>query len=162
MTRVTLRYSEPLIRKAVGRFWWRTTGWSFLVAAVLVLSAFVALMLRGDRSWRVGLLGGVVVLAITFAAALYVVHYRQSIGRLRRMRTPEATLEMEDERFRMSSDLGTTELVWSAIREVWVFPDCLLVFFSRAQFATIPTQDLDDSARQFLLERARASGARFA
>ena len=160
MTLVKLHYSEALIRRSVGRFWWRVIGWRFVGAFVLLLGSVAFLLASGDRSWLVGLMGAVVVLAITFAAALYLIHSRASLRRLRRMRRPEAELELGEERFRISSDAGTSELVWSAVTEVWSFPDVLLLFLSRAQFITLPVADLDAEAQESIVQKAKAHGAK--
>jgi len=162
MTSIRLHYSEALIRRAVQRFWWRTTGWRYVGAFLVVAGSFFYLLWSGDRSWWVGLFGAVLALAVVFAVALYAIHYRASVGRFRRMRTPEATIELGEERFRVSSDVGTSELAWSAVTEVWLFPEFLLLFFSAAQFITIPTADLDTNSRDFILAKARANGAKVA
>lgn len=156
MEPITLRYTEWLLRKAVRAFWWRTVDWTYVAAFVLVLCTFSHLVWTGDRSWLVGILGSVLGLAVVFAVALYVVHYRNTLGRFRRLRTPEATLELGEERFRLSSDVGTSEMAWSAVTEVWTFPEFLIVFFSKAQFVTLPTSDLGPHARDFILDKATA------
>ncbi|MBZ5551728.1 MAG: YcxB family protein [Acidobacteriia bacterium] len=162
MTPIKLHYTEALIRKAVRLFWWRTIGWRFVAAFLLVLASFVGLLWNGDRSWVVGLLGAVLALAVAFSGALYGIHYRASLGRLRRMRVPEATLELGEESFRMCSDAGTSELAWSAVTGIWSFPEFLLVFLSRAQFITIPTTDIDTGICEFIVGKARAHEAKVA
>ena len=162
MTPIKLHYTEALIRRAVGLFWWRTTGWRFIAALVLLLVSFLVLLWSGDRSWVVGLLGAVLVLAVTFSVALYVTHYRASLGRLRRMRAPEAIIELGEESFRVSSDAGTSELAWSAVTEVWSLPEFLLIFLSRAQFITIPRADVGADICEVIVGKARAHEARVA
>jgi hypothetical protein len=162
MEAITLRYTEALLRRAVRAFWWRTIGWTYVAAAVALLCVFSYQLRMGDRSWWVGVLGTVLGLAVTFGVALYTVHYRGTMGRLRRMRTPEATIELGEERFRVSSELGTAEVAWAAVTEVWSFPEFLLVFLSKAQFIALPTTDLGVNAREVILGRVRASGAKVA
>lgn len=158
MQSVTLRYSEPMIRRAVRAFWWRTTGPAYFVAVLLVLVALCLALARGDYSWWTGMLGSVLALAVVMAASVYVVHLRSSLGRLRRMRTPEATLELDTDRFRVTSDAGMSELPWSVLTEIWCFPEFWLLFVSRAQFLTLPTSDLNDDARALILASAAKCG----
>jgi len=160
MNTFELHYSETLIRKAVWAFWRRTMGWRFFVAVALLLVALVYLVASGDRSWLVGVFASVLGLAGAFAVALYVVHYRGSITRLRRMRSPQGTFEVGDDRFRVASDLGSSELSWSAVTEVWRFPEFWLLFLSRAQFITLPLADLDSEARELILSRVKSHGAK--
>lgn len=160
MKTVTLHYREDLIHRAVLAFWLRATGWGFFTAAGLLLASFIALLAVGDHSWFVGVTGAVLGLAVVFAVALYVVHYRSSVTRFRRMKNPQAVLEMGEDSFRIASDVGSSEFAWSVITQVWRFPDFWLVFFSPAQFVTLPLADLDEEAREMLLEKVRAQGAK--
>jgi hypothetical protein len=58
--------------------------------------------------------------------------------------------------------VGTSELAWTAVTEVWSFPEFLLVFLSKAQFFTLPTSDLGAAGRELVLAKARANGAKVA
>ena len=158
MKEVTLHYSEALLRRAVKAFWWRTTGWLYVIAILLLLFAFGAALWRGDRSWWVGALGTVLGIGIAFAVSIYWVHLRGSLTRFRRMRSPESTFGLGEEGFRVTSDLGTSELAWSTVTEIWRYDDFWLLFFSRAQFITLPAADLDAEAREFILGKAQECG----
>jgi hypothetical protein len=114
----------------------------------------------GDRSWVLGASAAVGGLGALFAGALYAVHLRETLTRFRRMQLPEATLEIGEERFRVTSDAGSSELQWSAITEIWQFPAFWLLFLSRAQFMTFPVADLDAKARERIASRAKAHGAK--
>jgi hypothetical protein len=162
MTTFKLCYSEALIRKAVWAFWRRVTGWRYFFAIILVLVSFIYSVASGDRSWWVGVSASILCLAVAFAVALYVVHYRGSITRFRRMQSPQATFEAGNDRFRVTSDVGSSELSWSTIIEVWQFPEFWLLFLSRAQFITLPLADLDSEAQEFILSQAKAHGAKIA
>ena len=157
-----LHYSEPLIRSAVWAFWLSVTGWRFFVAIAFVLGSFIYSVSSGDRSWWVGVSASILCIAVIFAVALYVVHYRGAIIRFRRMKSPEATFEAGDDRFRMISDIGSVDLSWSTIAEVWQFPAFWLLFLSRAQFITLPLADLSNEAQELILSRAKSHGAKVA
>jgi len=155
-----LHFSEPLIRRAVWAFWRRVTGWRFFVAIALLLASFIYSVCSGDRSWWVGVTATILIFAAAFTVALYAVHYRSSITRFRRMRSPEAVFEVSDARFRVTSDFGSSEMPWSAIIEVWRFPGFWLLFLTRAQFITLPLADLDSEARELILNHASSHGAK--
>jgi hypothetical protein len=160
MTSIRLHYSDALVRRAVKAFWWRIVGWRFLIALTLVAISFTSLVLAGDRSWLVGFLGAVLALGMGFIAALYVVHHRGSLGRFRRMSLPEATLELGDATFRITSDAGMAEVPWKQVGEIWRFGEFWLVLLSPANFFTLPMGDLKDEAREWILERVKAHGGR--
>jgi hypothetical protein len=155
MKPITLHYSEGLLRRAVRTFWWQGTGWSYVVSVALCCAWLAFRLWSGDRSWVVGMLGALLACLVVISAVVYVVHYRASLGRFRRMRVPEATLELGEERFRVTSDLGASEIGWAAITGVRRYPDFWLLYFSRAQFITLPTADLPDEARTLILAKVK-------
>lgn len=160
MHRLTLTYSPPLLRQAVAGFWWRVIGLRFLVALAVVVAALVKLVLDGDRSWLVGVLASAMVMGIAFMAALYVVHHRNALSRLRAMGEPQATLEASAESLSLASGAGTAMLPWSAVAEVWQLRSWWLLLLSRSQFLTLPLADMTPEAAAFIVERVRASGGR--
>ncbi|TLY18872.1 MAG: YcxB family protein, partial [Nitrospirae bacterium] len=115
----TLIYSEALLRQAVFAFWRRSVGVSFLVALLVAALGLGVLVTQGVASWLVGALAAVLVLGIGFAAAVYVVHYRKSLRKFRQMDKPQAMFRADESSFTMSSDVGTTTLQWSAVKELW-------------------------------------------
>jgi hypothetical protein len=157
-----LHFSEALVRSAVWAFWRRVTGWKYWLAIALLLGSFIYGLWSGDRSWFVGASGTILALGIAFAIAIYAIHFRGSIARLRRMKSPEATFEVGEDRFRITSDVGSSELSWKTVTEVWQFPEFWLLFFSPAHFITLPLADLDNDARELILSRAKSHGAKIA
>jgi hypothetical protein len=158
MKPIKLHFSEKLIRKAVMAYWLRTTGWRFFTSLFLLLASLGYLLAIGDRSWFVGVLGAGLGFGLIVAGALYVTHYRASLQRFRRMRNPEGTLEPGESNFRITSDVGMSDIAWTSIIEVWRFPEFWLLFLSRRQFITLPIADLDSEAQGLLLDRFRSHG----
>lgn len=162
MTHLKLRYSEALVRRAIRAYWARHVG-LFFPAVALALTAYVAYRFTtGDRSWVVGAMATTVVLSFVMMAATYIVHLRRSLERLRRMGAPEATLELGEERFRITSGSGASEIEWSLIRQVWRSEDVWILFFSASEFMLLPTAQLPADAREFILTKARSAGAKIA
>jgi hypothetical protein len=155
MKPITLHFTEGLLRRAVRAFWWQGTGWSYVVSVALCCAWFAFRLWSGDRSWVVGMLGALLAFVVVISAAVFVVHSRASLGRFRRMRVPEATLELGEERFRLTSDLGASEIGWNAVTGVRRYPEFWLLYFSRSQFVTFPTADLPDDARALILAKVK-------
>ncbi len=160
MHHAILFYDKPLIRQAVRCFWWRVVGLRF-VGALAVLAAYLIMRIRdGDTSWVVGALASVLLLGIAFMAALYVVHYRNALHKLKAMANAQATLDASETSVSLSSAGGTATLPWSAVTEVWRFKSCWLLLFSKSQFVTLPLANLSPEATAFILDRIRASGGK--
>ncbi len=157
MNETKLLYSEPLLREAVRSFFFRAVirglGPLFFLSGGLLVACLAYLLWSGDRSWKVGAFAaGPVFIGILFLA-VYQAHYRNTIGRFRQMRSPEATLSYDDERFTLTSELGSATMPWSAITEVWRYPRFWLLLFSRSQFVTLPLDTLDDSTKDFITKK---------
>lgn len=156
----TLIYSEALLRQAVFSFWRRTIGVSFLVALVVAALGLGILVSQGVASWLIAGLAVVLVLGIAFAMAVYVVHYRKSLQKFRQMDKPQAMFRADESSFTMSSDVGTTTLQWSAVKELWQFPSVWLLLYSKAQFTTLPIECLSPETQAYIVQCVRAAGGK--
>jgi hypothetical protein len=160
VTNLNLHYSEALVRRAIRSYWARHVGIYFPTVA-LALTAYVAYRFAaGDRSWVVGVMATTVVLSFVMMGATYLVHLRRSLERLRRMGEPKATLELGEERFRITSGSGSSEIEWSLVRQIWRFQDVWILFFSASEFMLLPTAALPADAQALILEKAKTAGAR--
>jgi drug/metabolite transporter (DMT)-like permease len=156
----TLEYSVPLLREAVAGFWRRSVGVGMLIALAVCAGMLGVLLVQGDRSWVVGLLGAVVTLGAAFVVAIYAVHYRNAIQKLRDMGSPRATFRASDSSFTVSSDLATSTVPWSTVTQIWKFKNCWLLLFSKAQFMTLPLASVPQDMQAFVLARVAAAGGR--
>jgi hypothetical protein len=156
----TLKYDEHLVRRAVNSFWLQSLGWKTLLAAVVVTALFVARLAMNDRSWLVGLLGGMTLLAVVMSLASYWIHYRTSMAKLRELGNPVATLLAEETSFTLSSDAGASILKWNAVTELWRFEGFWLFLFSKAHFATIPLDAMSAEMQSYVVDRVRAAGGK--
>ena len=158
MHQATLAYNETLIRRAAIAFAWHTCGLPFVVGLTFIAISLVWLLVLGDYSWRTGSLATSLLFAIAMVAALYFSHYRNAMAKLRDMGAPLAGLEVEDATFSITTGIGRTTLRWATITKVWRFPGFWLLFFSKAQFLTVPIASLSPEMQAFMLVRVRASG----
>jgi drug/metabolite transporter (DMT)-like permease len=156
----TLIYSEALLRQAVFAFWRRSVGVGFLAALLVAVLGLVVLVAQGMASWLVGTIAAVLVLGIGFAAAVYVVHYRNSLRKFRQMDKPQATFRADESSFTIISDIGPSTLQWSAVKELWQFPSVWLLLYSKAQFTTLPLACLSPETQAYIVQRVRESGGK--
>ena len=143
MPPIELQYSEEIVRSAVKELCKRSIGMGLPVAFGLMLLFFVYLLWTGNSSWITGAVGSVLVFALIMVITLYVAHYRNSMQRLRAMHRPTALLELSSDSLTIKADSGSNEVPSKSITEVWAYEDFWLVFLSRAQFFTIPLDNLD-------------------
>lgn len=156
----TLEYTIPVLREAVAGFWRRTVGRGLLIALPICAGSLAALLIQGDRSWLVGMLGAAITFGVALLIALYVVHYRNVVQKLRDMGAPRATFKATVDSFTVSSSVATSTMPWSSVIQVWKFKNCWLLLFSKAQFMTLPLASVPQELRVFVLARVAAAGGK--
>lgn len=156
----TLIYSEALLRQAVFAFWWRSVGIGFFVALFIAAIGLVVLVALGQASWLIGVLATVLVAGIGFAIAVYVVHYRNSLRKFRQLDKPRSTFSADDSSFTLISDIGTTTLQWSAVKELWQFQSVWLFLYSKSQFTTLPVACLSPETQAYIVQCVRTAGGK--
>lgn len=159
MKQVVLRYSEPLLREAVRAFFlravYRQLGARFFVVLALIVGAVAFLLLQYDRSVLLGFLLATLGFVAVFLGSIYVGHYRNTIGRFRKMKSAQATLIYDEQQLTLTSELGSSTLPWSVVAEVWQFRRFWLLLLSPAQFVTLPLDCLDAATQEFILRKVK-------
>lgn len=156
----TLTYSRELMHRSVRAFWWRATGWRMRLGVAVLGGLFVATWLGGDRTWAVGALGLGFVVSVGVLVMVYVVHRGNGLAKLRDMGAPTAAFSADEAGMRFVSGAGDSRLPWSMVQELWQFDGVWLLLFSKAQFVTLPLADLSPQMQDFVLQQARAAGAK--
>ncbi|BEU94883.1 YcxB family protein [Acidovorax sp. DW039] len=154
-----LHYDKALVQSAVGVYWRRTVGrrlpWVCLAMAVFL----VYLLARGQRGWQEGMIGTVLFFGCAMMVAVYTVHYRNALAKLRAMRQPVAQLRVDEANLTVESGAGKASLPWTAVEQVWRCDGFWLLLLSPAQFITLPTARIAQDMQDFMLARLTAAGA---
>lgn len=156
----TLIYSESLLRQAVFGFWRRSVGVGFLVALLVALLSLGVLIAQGMASWIVAVVSAVLMLGVGFAIAVYIIHYRNSLRKFRQMAKPQATFLADESTFTITSDIATTTLQWSAVKELWQFSSVWLFLYSKGQFTTLPLACLSPETQAHIVQCVRTAGGK--
>ncbi len=156
----TLIYNEPILRQAAFSFWRRTVGVPFVFSMLVTTASFIALLIRGDRSWVIGVMGAAISIGFLMSVSIYFVHFKNAMRKFREMGSPKATLRLDALTFTLVSDVGESTLQWSVVKEVWQFQNVWLLIFSKAHFSTLPLENLSTEIRAFIVERVSASGGK--
>ena len=157
-----ITYTRPIIRKAVGHFWFRFIAWhGFAVIAISVIGT-VVLAAIGNRTWMVGALGALGLVLLTTSSAVYVVFLRRSMWKFDRMTTKSVVFTFSDDRFTTASDLGSSDLSWKAIEKIWQIPEVWLLFAGKTTYVTLPVAGIDQSTQNFIVEQVVRHGGRVA
>ena len=151
---VELRYTEPVLRRAVRVFVSRRVlrrGWLW-VAAGLLLTSLVLDWLTGP-SFAAGWALASLVFLVALVAAVWRAHYTNTVGRYRAMDPPTARFTFDAAAMTVASSLGESTLPWSSFTAVWDIDGAWMLFLAPNQFMTLPTTDLCAEAQAFLRTR---------
>jgi hypothetical protein len=158
----TVRYTKPLVRTAVVRFWRRAIGWGPALA-VAALGVFVVREVSlGDRSWSIGAFGTVAGIGVIVFVGSLAAQYRHHMAAFQTLEIGKAKVSVSDETLRLSSANGTSEFPWRLIHGVWRYPELWLLVFSRNSFATLPVVGVPLEALETVERNVQLAGGRVA
>jgi len=160
--RVTAKYNRPLIMHAARLVTDRSIGGRRgLVLLALSVLVFLFLLVRGERSWVIGLVGGTLLIAAVAIGSVYLTTYRRSLAIFERL--PEKSIEFvfTDNAWGSTSGLGTQSASWKTIDSIVRDPRVwLLRMPGGSGYVMLPTEGIDDAARSFIVEQVRRNGGR--
>ncbi|SAH82259.1 Uncharacterised protein [Bordetella ansorpii] len=153
-------YDEAMVRDAVRTYVMRRLvreerSWWLTALVIFVVSIFM--LLRGMQDWTVGVMLVASMMPIFFVAAGWVAHYRNSVGKLRRMPSPAASFTFQEDGLAIASGLGSGLIAWSALTEIWERPGYWMLFMGPNQFNTLPLQGIDAADLEWLRGKVSAS-----
>ena len=114
----------------------------------------------GQTDWLFGSLLVVLMMGAGLFASAYFMRLNHAVGLLKKMGTPVVSYELTVERVKASSNLGTTEVKWEMFSELWIFPRVWLLLFDKANYLTLPSNQLSEEVKDFLKMRITAVGGR--
>lgn len=158
--RATLNYTPALVRQSVWAYWKRAVGITWPLVLILLTGYLVIVAREGNTGWTVGAFGAIVAMGYAFLAMVYVTHLRHGLGILRTMGQPQATLDIDDTGFTVTSGAGQSTVPWRSVQEVWRCPGFWLLMFSPSQFFTIPLDNLPEAMQAEFLARVQQHGGK--
>lgn len=158
--RATLNYTPALVRQSVWAYWKRSVGFTLPLVLVLLTGYVVVVVREGNTSWAVGVFGTIVALGYLCLAAVYLIQLRHGLSTLRAMDQPQATLDIDDVGFTVTSGAGLVTLPWRSVQEVWRYPGFWLLLLSPSQFITLPARDLPVAMQADILARVQQHGGK--
>lgn len=149
-------YTDTIVLCAVETFVWRRGigGQKGLWAVEFVLAALLIwFVARGDRGWAVGLLGATLLAPPSVIAAIWIAHHRNTVGKFRSMHSPVADLTIGADGLSVASELGSAQIPWSRLTEIWERPTYWMLFMDRSQFFTLPIETISMEDRNFVISK---------
>ncbi|MGK6313861.1 YcxB family protein [Neorhizobium sp. DT-125] len=122
-------------------------------AAVLMVAACLALIIQGNLTLAV-LAIVVACFPALFSAIVWRAHSANAFSRYRRMADRRADVTVDAEGFGIASDLGSGNLTWQNVTEIWERPLSFMLFSGSNAFNILPRQTMPAEVQAFLSSRS--------
>jgi hypothetical protein len=141
----TAHYDESLVRDAIKAFIWRRAileqRMMWFISLVMA-GASLYFIVWGDAGWIAGVMLVVALLPPIFFVTIWRSHHVNTLGRFHRLGKKQAEISMDAGGIEIRSDLGSGQLAWRDITEVWERPRSFMVFSGDATFNTMPREGM--------------------
>jgi hypothetical protein len=163
MYEFTVTYTEDIVRRSVHvvciRVIRRLFDWKLCTAALVTIVCLVLSHSSHELSWLEGAVGTLLGTLVGFAIILYRTRLRQSLGRLRRMKTATGHFLVTDETLTVSTDLGSSTVPWATFAGMSEHADFWLLNTTPNAGLTLPTGSISPEALQFIRNKIKPSTA---
>jgi hypothetical protein len=134
--------------------------WRLAVASSLLLAA-ILVDVWGSR-FGIRTVVAATVLGFTFLlfVTAYFVGLHRSLAKREAVVDGKVSYTLTEATIEAKSSLGHFALAWSVISEARRYGDLVLLGFRGAAYSTIPANQIPPDALAFMVERAKASGAK--
>ena len=156
--RIHVRYTEPVLRRAVRMFLWRRLlrrGWLWGLTVSLLLAS-LAFGWSDGASFGTGVAAASLLFVVVGIVAVWRAHLSNTLGRFRAMNPPEADIMFEDAGMTVVSSLGSGTLRWSSFTEWWELPGFWMLFQASSQFTTLPLETIPPETLAYLRSKLPA------
>jgi ABC-type transport system involved in cytochrome bd biosynthesis fused ATPase/permease subunit len=155
----TIQFTEEHIKYACRKFFVRFVGIIFPVVCLLVATVAVLRMASGEADLLSGVFLTVAVLGMVFVVAAYFQRCAHSLSHFRKT-GKTVSYELSEELFKAKSDLGATEVKWEAFKAIWTFPKVWLLMFDKANYLTLPADQISSDIKEFLKRKIISVGGK--
>jgi hypothetical protein len=161
MTTHTVRYTEPLVRKAIQRTIVRLLGPLYFIAMGLLAVSMILAAVQESHGWFVGVVATALTLGTLVPVVAIRTHTKAAISRLVQLDDGAASIDIGEERLRLSSKLGSIDLPLARVTTVWEYEDCWVLLAGRSILMTLPIEGVPQSTLDAWRAGLEASGAKF-
>lgn len=147
---ITYELTLPLVRRVAARYVWRKAGWALMVVSLCGLFGVILCWHSPERplAWVL------VILAVS-----YWYRWTQYWLRIPRQfsdpKDRKGSLRVDEEGLHLTSIHGESNVKWSGIKQIWRFPQALLLFWNKdvSIFSIIPTEPLGEELVEFIKDK---------
>ncbi|MBE9077579.1 hypothetical protein IQ241_09765 [Romeria aff. gracilis LEGE 07310] len=159
---VTIRYSSAIARAAARQFFFRFVHFRAIIGGSLLLLACAGLLALKSFWRQATVFGGIGIVLIVLCYLVGWLYISLSVERFRKLDVSVFTWRFTHHSIGTLSELGTQELSWKRVTEVWRFPQVWLIFFHRQGlgYSMLPTAALSRPVKQLIVTQVRAHGGK--
>jgi len=107
----------------------------------------------GQRDWLTGVVAAVVTLPILRVIITWRSYSANEVARFSRMKEPLAEIAFDKESLSVTSDVGSAQVPWSRLTEVWQRPGYWMIFWDKNDFNILPDENMPEALRRKLRDK---------
>lgn len=150
--------TRGLVTTATRRFWLQFIGWGGFLRWAAVSVVLVILSIIGRQAWSYAAVALVVVFVPLVWVGGYFTFLRRAFSRYGRMQSKSVSYRFTEASFGAKTDLGSGEVPWRMLDKVQRYPDVWLLFFGRRDYVYLPTAELTEPVKDYILQQAKKQG----
>jgi len=155
----TIQFTEEHVKYACRKFFARFIGVGFPIACLLVAGVAILRMASGKTDLLAGVFLTVAVVGMVFVVAAYFQRRAHSLSHFRQ--TGETvSYELSEDFFKANSSLGSIEMKWESFKAIWTFPKVWLLMFDKANYLTLPADQISGDIKDFLKRKIISVGGK--
>lgn len=159
---LTLRYDDALVRAGLRGYVTHYLGWKFGVLVAVMAAGIGVLLAQGVWRWYTLLLLTILALCVLVPLFIHAVMVPLLTRRFRQLYGDEATFRFTEDGLSVTTHRHKGHTPWSRLRRLWRQDRVWLLFTGSDSFTILPTDELPEDVRAFVIARVEANGGEVA
>ena len=153
---ISYEWSRDLVRIAARRFLIRYAGQSLIASLIVLAIGLGGLILDGGNVFW-----WLIAIPPVIYTLLWVQYYLRITKAANELLGLRVTIRIGPESMTFQTDEHTSTMKWSAIKNLWSFPEVLLVFtYNRFNYSLIPVPLLGEELKQYIEAKVSENGGK--
>lgn len=152
---ISYECSRELMRWGARRFILTYAGPGLVAFAIAAALAVVGLNAGKEPAFC-----GVVIVIWALHGLLWLKYYHESVKRGEELPDRNVVLRIEPECVTFQTSMRTSSLKWAGIQKLWVYPEVILLFYSKTAYSMLPAASLSEDTRGFIEHKVREHGGK--
>jgi len=152
---ISYECSPELLRQATRRFILTYAGPGLVAFGIAAALAFVGVSAGKETVFCWG-----VIIAWAVHGLPWLKFYNASVSKYDEMPDRKVGVRVEPEGMTFQTSLYTSTVKWAGLQKMWIYPDLLMLFYSKSLFSVLPAASVGEDMLDFIQQKIREHGGK--